>query len=207
MEHENEIQYLGLKNFYNLLIDMGLNVSAQCDFKNSINIDFNMQFESIADIDNFLKEFQNKNNIYLFSRNDVSSSNLLIVTNYPNLSNTSAYKFDISYTTMFKKMFEAIDLDLSSLFMINLNTLMKRTTKINELLNFFVRNYLTHLKPLVVVNMCSKNEKHVFMEIEKFIKSDQIVCIPHPSEIILNSELKRKAWSNLKTLKAKLNEI
>ena len=103
MEHENEIQYLGLKNFYNLLIDMGLNVSAQCDFKNSIKIDFNMQFASIADIDNFLKEFQNKNNIYLFSRNEVSSSNLLIVTNYPNLSNTSAYKFDISYTTMFKK--------------------------------------------------------------------------------------------------------
>ena len=45
-------------------------------------------------------------------------------------------------------MFEAIDLDLSSLFMINLNTLMKLTTKINELLIFFVRNYLTHLKPL-----------------------------------------------------------
>ena len=64
MERENEIDYLSLKNFYNFLIDLGINVSTNDQIEDSIKIDSKKKFTSVSEVDIFLKNFQNENNFY-----------------------------------------------------------------------------------------------------------------------------------------------
>ena len=71
MERENEIDYLSLKNFYNFLIDLGINVSTNDQIEDSIKIDSKKKFTSVSEVDIFLKNFQNicKNTIKTAKKN------------------------------------------------------------------------------------------------------------------------------------------
>ena len=76
MERENEIDYLKLKNFYKMLIDLGINISIRKQVSNAIKVDFNKKFTSVEEIDTYLNNFQSKNNFYPISRNGILLSNI-----------------------------------------------------------------------------------------------------------------------------------
>ena len=63
MEQKNENEFLMLKNYSNFLVDLGLNISFSQE--NDLKIKQNKKeknLKSIRDINNYLKEWQNKNN-------------------------------------------------------------------------------------------------------------------------------------------------
>ena len=82
MEQKNENEFLKLKNYSSFLLDLGLNVSFSQE--NDIEIEqskIEEKFKSIEDIDNYIKEWQIKNDFQLILRNkNISSKNILLLS-------------------------------------------------------------------------------------------------------------------------------
>ena len=83
MERKNENEFLKLKNYSSFLLDLGLNVSFSQD--NYMEVEqgkIHEKFVSIQDVDDYIKEWQIKNNFQLILRNknisDINNSNLFI---------------------------------------------------------------------------------------------------------------------------------
>ena len=102
-------------------------------------------------------------------------------------------------------MFASIGQNTDDFFIINIDKVKMKTghlKKINEILKL----YFKILAPKIIINMCSDVSKKYF-EVNKFNLNFDYFKIPAASDVMKNQGLKQDAWSQLKLLKAKLNEL
>ena len=205
MEQKNEKEFLKLKNYSNFLVDIGLNISfsqekdlkiKQCKKEKNL--------KSIRDINNYVKEWQNKNNFQLISRNDnISSRIFLLISEENNFTNFNQFKKN--QLELLDKMFSSIGQNFDNFFVINIDLAKikeRYLNKINEILEL----YLTILNPRIFIDMCSEDLAK-FFDLNKLNLNLDYFKIPSSSNIMKNQSLKREAWVQLKLLKAKLDEF
>ena len=203
MERKNENDFLKLKNYSSFLLDLGLNVSFFQE--NDIEVEqgkIGEKFKSIEDIDNYIRDWQIKNDIQLISRNkNISSKNILLLS-----ERYSSINFDKpKKPELLDKMFLSIGQNIDKFFIINIDIeklIEDHINKIDEILEL----YFIILNPRIFIDMCSK-DLSTFFEVNKLNLNFDYFKIPSVSNIMKNQSLKREAWVQLKLLKAKLNEF
>ena len=205
MEQKNENEFLVLKNYSNFLVDLGLNISfsEENDLKIKQNkIEKNLK--SIEDLDDYVKEWQIKNNLQLVSRNiNMYSKIFVLLSEENNFKNFDQLKKN--QLELLEKMFASIGHDIDDFCVINID--FEKTTesyfnKIKEILKL----YFEILKPKIFIDMYSDDLSKIF-KIENLNSNFDYIKIPSVSNIIKNQSLKRNAWSKLKLLKVKINEL
>ena len=205
MEQKNENEFLVLKNYSNFLVDLGLNISfsEENDLKIKQNkIEKNLK--SIEDLDDYVKEWQIKNNLQLVSRNiNMYSKIFVLLSEENNFKNFDQLKKN--QLELLEKMFASIGHDIDDFCVINID--FEKTTesyfnKIKEILKL----YFEILKPKIFIDMYSDDLSKIF-KIENVNSNFDYIKIPSVSNIIKNQSLKRNAWSKLKLLKVKINEL
>ena len=203
MEQKNE--FLMLKNYTNFLIDLGLNISFSLESELSIiQAKFKKKFTSIQDLDNHIKEWQIKNNLQLILRNNnIFSKNILLLSEENCNANIDQVKK--KELKLLEKMFASIGQNIDDFFIINID-LVKMKTSHSKKINKILKLYFKILDPKIIINMCSDVSKKYF-EVNNFSLNLDNFKIPAVSDIIKNQNLKREAWSQLKLLKEKLNEV
>ena len=102
-------------------------------------------------------------------------------------------------------MFASIGQNIDDFFIINID-LVKMKTSHSKKINKILKLYFKILDPKIIINMCSDVSKKYF-EVNNFSLNFDYFKIPAVSDIIKNQNLKREAWSQLKLLKEKLNEV
>ena len=207
MERKNENDFLKLKNYNSFLLDLGLNVSFSHD--NNIEVEQSKieekfkSIKSIVDIDDYIKDWQIKNDFQLISRNkNISSKNILLLS-----ERYSSINFDKpkKKPELLDKMFLSIGQNIDKFFIINIDIeklMENHINKIDEILEL----YFTILNPRIFIDMCSK-DLGAFFEVNKLNLNFDYFKIPSVSNIMKNQSLKREAWIQLKSLKAKLDEF
>ena len=203
MEQKNENELLMLKNYSNFLLDLGLNVSfSQLNDIKTEQSKIEKNLTNIEEIDDHIREWQIKNNCQLMLRNkNIFSKNILLLSETNDFINFDQSKIK---PELLEKMFSSIGQNINDFFIINidLEKLMEiHVKKLNEILKL----YFTILHPKIFVNMCSK-DLDKFVEINKINLNFDYFKIPPVSNIMKNESLKREAWTQLKSLKVKLNE-
>ena len=204
MEQKNENEFLKLKNYSSFLFDLGLNVT----FFQERDIEVEQgkieeKFESIEDLDNYIKEWQIKNDFQLILRNkNISSKNILLLS-----EKNSFINFDQPKTKpdLLEKMFLSIGQNIDEFFIINIDMeqlMENHIIKIDKILEL----YFTILNPRIFIDMCSI-DLGKFFKVNKLNLNFDYFKIPSVSNIIKNQSLKREAWIELKLLKAKLDEF
>ena len=204
MEQKNENEFLKLKNYSSFLLDLGLNVSFSQE--NDIGIEQNKiaeKFKSIEDVDNYIKEWQIKNDFQLILRNkNISSKNILLLSERNTFINFDQPK---KKPELLDKMFLSIGQNIDEFFIINIDIeklMENHINKIDEILEL----YFTILNPRIFIDMCSLDFGK-FFKVNKLNLNFDYFKIPSVSNIMKNQSLKREAWVQLKLLKAKLNEF
>jgi hypothetical protein len=204
MEQKNENEFLKLKNYSSFLLDLGLNVSFPQE--NDIGVEQNKieeKFKTIEDVDNYIKEWQIKNDFQLISRNkNTSSKNILLLSERNTFINFDQLK---KKPELLDKMFLSIGQNIDEFFIINVDIeilMENHINKIDEILEL----YFTILNPRIFIDMCSVDLGKYF-KVNKLNLNFDYFKIPSVSNIIKNQSLKRKAWVELKLLKAKLDEF
>ena len=204
MEQKNENEFLKLKNYSSFLFDLGLNVSFSQ--KNNIGVEqskIEKNFKSIEDIDNYIKEWQIKNDFQLILRNkNISSKNILLLS-----EKNSFINFDQPKTKpdLLEKMFLSIGQNIDDFFIINIDIeklIENHINKINEILEL----YFTILNPKIFIDMYSDDINKLF-DVDNLNLNFDYIKIPSVSNIMKNQSLKREACNQLKLLKAKLDEF
>ena len=204
MELKNENDFLKLKNYSSFLLDLGLNVSFSQD--NNIEVKqskIEEKFKSIEDIDNYIEDWQIKNDFQLISRNkNISSKNILLLS-----ERYSSINFDKpkKKPELLDKMFLSIGQNIDKFFIINIDIeklMENHINKIDEILEL----YFIFLNPRIFIDMCSK-DLGTFFKVNKLNLNFDYFKIPSVSNIMKNQSLKREAWIELKLLKAKLDEF
>ena len=204
MEQKNENEFLKLKNYSSFLFDLGLNLT----FFQERDIEVEQgkikeKFESIEDLDNYIKEWQIKNDFQLILRNkNISSKNILLLS-----EKNSFINFDQPKTKpdLLEKMFLSIGQNINDFFIINIDIeklIENHINKINEILEL----YFTILNPHIFINMYSDDINKLF-DLDNLNLNFDHIKIPSVSNIMKNQSLKREAWNQLKLLKAKLDEF
>ena len=204
MEQKNENEFLKLKNYSSFLLDLGLNVSFPQE--NDIGVEQNKieeKFKTIEDVDNYIKEWQIKNDFQFISRNkNISSKNILLLSERNTFINFDQPK---KKTELLDKMFLSIGQNIDEFFIINIDIeklMENHINKIDEILEL----YFTILNPRIFIDMCSLDFGK-FFKVNKLNLNFDYFKIPSVSNIMKNQSLKREAWVQLKLLKAKLNEF
>ena len=204
MEQKNENEFLKLKNYSSFLFDLGLNVT----FFEERDIEVEQgkikeKFESIEDLDNYIKEWQIKNDFQLILRNkNISSKNILLLSERNTFINFDQPK---KKPELLDKMFLSIGQNIDEFFIINIDIeklMENHINKIDEILEL----YFTILNPRIFIDMCSLDFGK-FFKVNKLNLNFDYFKIPSVSNIMKNQSLKREAWVQLKLLKAKLNEF
>ena len=203
MEQKNENDFLKLKNYSSFLLDLGLNVSFSQE--NDIEVEqgkIGEKFKSIEDVDNYIRDWQIKNDFQLISRNkNISSKNILLLS-----ERYSSINFDKpKKPELLDKMFLSIGQNIDKFFIINIDIeklIEDHINKIDEILEL----YFIILNPRIFIDMCSK-DLSTFFEVNKLNLNFDYFKIPSVSNIMKNQSLKREAWNQLKSLKAKLDEF
>ena len=204
MERKNENEFLKLKNYSSFLLDLGLNVSFPQE--NDIGVEQNKieeKFKTIDDVDNYIKEWQIKNDFQLISRNKNTSSKIILLLSERN----TFINFDQlkKKPELLDKMFLSIGQNIDEFFIINIDIekLMENyINKIDEILKL----YFIILNPRIFIDMCSL-DLGKFFKVNKLNLNFDYFKIPSVSNIMKNQSLKREAWTQLKSLKAKLDEF
>ena len=204
MERKNENEFLKLKNYSSFLLDLGLNVSFPQE--KDIGVKQNKiekKLKTIEDVDNYIKEWQIKNDFQLISRNkNVSSKNILLLSERNTFINFDQPK---KKPELLDKMFLSIGQNIDEFFIINIDIeklMENHIIKIDEILKL----YFTILNPRIFIDMCSLDFGK-FFKVNKLDLNFDYFKIPSVSNIMKNQSLKREAWVQLKLLKAKLNEF
>ena len=160
MEQKNENEFLKLKNYSSFLLDLGLNVSFSQE--NDIGVEqskIEEKFKSIEDIDNYIKEWQIKNNFQLILRNkNISSKNILLLSEKNTFINFDQPK---KKPELLEKMFLSIGQNIDEFFIINIDIeklMENHINKINEILEL----YFTILNPRIFIDMCSEDLSKIF---------------------------------------------
>ena len=204
MEQKNENEFLKLKNYSSFLFDLGLNVFffQEKDIRVEQGI-IEEKFKSIEDIDDYIKEWQMKNDFQLILRNrNISSKNILLLSEQNSFINLDQPKIK---PELLEKMFQSIGQNINDFFIINIDVeklIENHTKKINEILEL----YFTIQNPKIFIDMCS-NDLNKFFNVDNLNLNFDYIRIPSVSDIMKNQSLKREAWVQLKLLKAKLNEF
>ena len=204
MERKNENEFLKLKNYSGFLFDLGLNISFFQE--KDIEVEQNKIeeiFKTIEDVDNYIKEWQIKNNFQLILRNkNISSKNILLLSERNTFINFDQPK---KKPELLDKMFLSIGQNIDEFFIINIDIeklMENHINKIDEILEL----YFTILNPRIFIDMCSLDFGK-FFKVNKLNLNFDYFKIPSVSNIMKNQSLKREAWVQLKLLKAKLNEF
>ena len=204
MEQKNENEFLKLKNYSSFLFDLGLNISFFQ--KKDIEVEkgkIEEKFNSIEDIDNYIKEWQIKDDFQFILRNkNISSKNILLLSEKNIFIN---FDRPIIKPELLKKMFHSIGQNINDFFIINIDVeklIENHTKKINQILEL----YFTILNPKIFIDMCSE-DLNKFFNVDNLNLNFDYIKIPSVSNIMKNQSLKREAWVELKLLKAKLNEF
>ena len=204
MEQKNENEFLRLKNYSSFLLDLGLNVS----FSQEKDIEVEQskieeKFNSVKDIDKYIKEWQTKNDFQLILRNkNISSKNILLLSERTTFINFDQPK---KKPELLDKMFLSIGKNIDEFFIINIDIEKleeNHKNKLDEILEL----YFTVLNPRIFIDMCSVDLEKLF-KVNKLNLNFDYFKIPSVSNILKNQSLKRKAWVELKLLKAKLDEF
>ena len=145
MEQKNENEFLKLKNYSSFLLDLGLNISFSQE--NDIGVEQNKikeKFKSIKDVDNYIKEWQIKNDFQLILRNkNISSKNILLLSEKKSFINFDQPKVK---PELLEKMFLSIGQNIDEFFIINIDIeklMENHINKIDEILEL----YFTILNP------------------------------------------------------------
>ncbi len=201
MELKNDNEFLILKNYSNFLIDLGLDFFFCNEKKQNTTC---KTLKSIKDIDNYIKNWQNRNDCNLILRNDnICSKNLILLSednNFLNLHKSKQYR-----PVLLTKMFASIGQNVDDFFIINIDFTKMKENHLKEV-NDILKLYISILKPPIFIDMCSENSKKI-SEVYKTNLDGDYFKIPSISEIMKNQNLKRDAWVQLKLIKAKLNEF
>ena len=204
MEQKNENEFLKLKNYSSFLFDLGLNVSffEEKDIKVEQG-KIKEKFRSIEDIDDYIKEWQIKNDFQLILRNkNISSKNILLLSEKKSFINFDQPKIK---SELLEKMFLSIGQNIDDFFIINIDIeklIENHIEKINEILEA----YFTVLNPKIFIDMYS-DDLNKFFDVDNLNLNFDYIKIPSVSNIMKNQSLKREAWVQLKFLKAKLDEF
>ena len=205
MKQKNENELLVLKNYSNFLVDLGLNISffQEYDFKiKQSKIEKN--HKSIQDLDNYVKEWQIKNNFQLILRNyNMSSKLLLLLSEENNFKNFDQFKKN--QPELLEKMFASIGHDIDDFCVINIDFEKMTESYLNKIKEI-LKLYFEILNPKIFIDMYSDDLSKIF-KIEDFDSNFDYIKIPSVSNINKNQSLKRDAWSQLKLLKVKINEF
>ena len=205
MEQKNENEFLVLKNYSNFLIDLGLNISFSQ--KNDLKIKQSKIEEnhtSIQDLDNYVREWQIKNNFQLILRNyNISSKIFLLLSEKNNFKNFDQFKKN--QPELLEKMFVSIGQDIDNFCVINID-FEKMTESYFNKIKEILKLYCEILNPKIFIDMYSNDLSKIF-KIENLNLNFDYFKIPSVSNIIKNKRLKRDAWSQLKLLKVKINEL
>ena len=203
MEQKNENEFLKLKNYSSFLFDLGLNISFFQ--KKDIEVEkgkIEEKFKSIEDIDNYIKEWQIKDDFQFILRNkNITSKNILLLSEKNIFINFDEPKIK---PELLEKMFLSIGQNINDFFIINIDVeklIKNHTKKINEILEL----YFKILNPKIFIDMCS-DDLNKFFHVNNLNLNFDYIKIPSVSNIMKNQSLKREAWVQLKLLKAKLNE-
>ena len=204
MEQKNENEFLKLKNYSSFLLDLGLNVSFPQ--QNDIDLEQNKieeKFKTIEDVDNYIKEWQTKNDFQLISRNkNTSAKNILLLSERNTFINFDQPK---KKPDLLDKMFLSIGQNIDEFFIINIDIeklMENHINKIDEILEL----YFIILNPRIFIDMFSQDLGKLF-KVNKLNLNFEYFKIPSVSNIMKNQSLKREAWVELKLLKAKLDEF
>ena len=204
MERKNENEFLKLKNYSSFLLDLGLNVSFSQE--NDVGVEqskIEEKFKSIEDLDNYIKEWQIKNNLQLILRNkNISSKNILLLSERNTFINFDQPK---KKPELLDKMFLSIGQNIDDFFIINIDLEKLTENHINKIYEV-LELYFTILNPRIFINMCFA-DLHILFKVDKLNLNFDYFKIPSVSSIIKNQSLKREAWVKLKLLKAKLDEF
>lgn len=204
MEQKNENEFLKLKNYSSFLLDLGLNVSFPQE--SDIGVEQNKieeKFKTIEDLDNYIKEWQIKNDFQLISRNkNTSSKNILLLSERNIFINFDQLK---KKPDLLDKMFLSIGQNIDEFFIININIEKLMENHINKI-DEILEQYFTISNPRIFIDMCSVDLVK-FFKVNKLNLNFDYFKIPSVSNIMKNQSLKREAWVQLKLLKAKLNEF
>ena len=204
MERKNENEFLKLKNYSSFLLDLGLNVFFSKE--NDIGVEqskIEEKFKSIEDVDNYIEEWQIKNDFQLILRNKNLSSKIILVLSERN--NFIHFDLPKKKPELLDKMFLSIGQNIDDFFIINIDIeqlMENHINKIHEILEL----YFTILNPMTFIDMCSV-DLGKFFKVNKLNLNFDYFKIPSVSNIMKNQSLKRKAWVELKLLKAKLDEF
>ena len=204
MEQKNENEFLKLKNYSGFLLDLGLNVSFSQD--NDMEVEqgkIHEKFESIQDVDDYIKEWQIKNNFQLILRNkNISSKNILLLSERNTFINFDQPK---KKPELLDKMFLSIEQNIDEFFIINIDIEKLVENYINKI-DKILELYFTILNPRIFIDMCSVDLGKYF-KVNKLNLNFDYFKIPSVSNIMKNQSLKREAWVELKLLRAKLDEF
>ena len=205
MEQKNENEFLMLKNYSNFLNDLGCNISFSQEHDLKIKqYKKEKNLESIKDIKNYVKEWQNENNLQIILKNDnISSKIFLLLSEENNFTNFDQFKKN--QPELLDKMFASIGQNVDDFFVINIDLAKIKEShiiKIYEILEL----YFAILNPKIFIDMHSEDSGKLF-EVNKLNLNFDYFKIPSVSNIIKNQSLKREAWVQLKLLKAKLDEF
>ena len=204
MERKNENEFLKLKNYSIFLLDLGLNVSFSQEIDKGVEQSkIEKKFKSIEDIDNYIKEWQIKNDFRFILRNkNTCSKNILLLSERNTFINFEQPK---KKPELLDKMFRSIEQNIDEFLIINIDVeklMENHTNKIYEILEL----YFTILNPNIVIDMYS-DDLNKFFDVDNFNLNFDYIKIPSVSNIMKNQSLKREAWIQLKSLKAKLDEF
>ena len=207
MEHENEKQFLSLKNYCNFLIDLGINVSLPVENHTVSQFEKNEnKFDTVVDIDNYLKKWQIKNDSFIITRNNnVSSEIMLIMSNAHNLKKFDQLAIN-QEMDLLNRMFGAIGQNLNDILIINIDEKKINENNIYESKKI-ISSYFLKVKPKFFIDMSSDYFKKKIDLLNVFSNSNNFFRMPSPFEIYKNENLKRQAWTKLKLLKARLNDV
>ena len=204
MDRKNQNEFLKLKNYSSFLFDLGLDVSffQEKDIKLEQG-KIEEKLKSIKDIDDFIKDWQIKNDFQLILRNkNISSKNILLLSEKNSFINFDQPKIN---PELLEKMFLSIGQNIDEFFIINIDMeqlMENHIIKIDKILEL----YFTILNPRIFIDMCSI-DLGKFFKVNKLNLNFDYFKIPSVSNIMKNQSLKRKAWVKLKLLKAKLDEF
>ena len=204
MEQKNENDFLVLKNYCNLLLDLGLNFS----FSQEDNLKLKpgkieKNFKNIKDIDSYIEKWKIKNDFQLILRNSNMSSKILLLLSEENKF-INFDQFKINQPELLEKMFISIGKNIENFFIINIDFKRMKESHINKVKEI-LEQYIMILKPKILIDMRSENLNKFFV-VDKHNLNYKYFKIPSVSNIIKNQSLKRDAWLQLKLLKVKLNE-
>ena len=102
-------------------------------------------------------------------------------------------------------MFTSIGENINNFFIINIDFARIKESHIDKIKEI-LKLYFTILNPKIFIDLCS-DDLNKFFAVTKHNLNFNYFKIPSVSSIIKNQSLKRDAWSQLKLLKAKLNEF